>query len=992
MIRMIRTLGVLALTIIAISACSSGSDGVPPAAPSAQLDGTVTDAVIINGTLRVYAFDNGEQGALIAETLTDANGDFVFDSFTSPDRPIMIEVSSGRYTEEASGVSVDLIQGQVLRAYLFYQQGSEITVQVTPLTHLASCLADNKISNSINVNNAITEATSVFSGLTGVDILGTRPLDITDPNNANFEITDSLRYGTVLAAMSSFTAEVSIINGVTPHRFNQNTSIYATQILCQDIAADGIFNGLGYVNNGNSIGQLSLGSVPLDADTFRSNIAQHILSIISSDRNQTTLGIDDFILYANEVASSTDGIFGGAPATAVDQEGPVSTAVLAPDSYIKGIVDLDFDVTDPIGIQSVQFEVNGLLNSNAQIEQPILSINTTNYTDGVITITVVATDVLNNESRTDFQYVVDNSSPTVALTSPTLVNNRSYTAMGTYQAEGSPIASITVNGVNAAIDTTLNTWTADISLLSGENIVVVQITDTVGNSNSVEADIGVDLIFPTISPNETLVRFTTYQGQLNLCTSGQLTATSGIDNPVCLSTDNISLNGVALDGGLQNLGYILLGFSPTDPQGAGIFTDQDNLLVEYKYELNGTEIIPWSIAPRTVGGSNLFYYFPMVTEYLGNNWYQTTTEDIHKITIRATDEAGNSSDMVYQLRFDILVPEIITNTSITNEAIFTEPTFASRSAIDGQTVNIEYVLENPSNTSYYIYIDDDNNHAVTHDVESGIRENRARVMVSESWSSVNCGNETRWDDPACPGTEILPVNSVTYTAYHNNQNQTITPSAPNYSSYENVYTDNPTVSDMSSIPTITPLANYTCQPGDIRFTNSNDAWKSMATANGNTNFNVCRFFDDEDGGISAPFSALTSTVTQSIQMQNGYPRDNRSITSVNYTMYTESTEVFDNSIGQQILPVNGWYRVPENTNINIIKSVKTPVITHYNDVALASTTDYTQKQYDKSTTWNLDTNIHLTRAIDPGDVTLLASVTQYTETIGLGMQSYNVSR
>ena len=215
-----------------LSACGGGGgDGLPAEAPSAALDGTVTDAVITNGILRVFKFDDGQQGELIAETVTDGKGDFEIANFTSQDRPIVIEVSGGRYTEEASGVSVDLLDGQVLRAYLFYEQGSAITLQVTPFTHMASCLADYKTSTGVNVNNAITEATSVFSGLVGVDILGTKPLDITDPNNANFELTDNLRYGAVLAAISSFTAEVSEINGVTPHRFNQNSSIYATGVM-----------------------------------------------------------------------------------------------------------------------------------------------------------------------------------------------------------------------------------------------------------------------------------------------------------------------------------------------------------------------------------------------------------------------------------------------------------------------------------------------------------------------------------------------------------------------------------------------------------------------------------------------------------------------------------------------------------------------------------------------------------------------------------------
>ncbi len=649
---------VLLSALLLVACGGTNSDGVT-ARPieQAALKGTVTDAVITDGDLRVYALDNGVKGELLGETVTDSNGDFDIANFASKDRPIMIEVSGGRYTEEASGVNVELIPGQTLRAYLFYKQGSELDIQVTPLTHLSSCLADYKVKSGVNINNAITEATSVFSGLIGVDILGTKPLNITDPANANFELTDSLRYGTVLAAISSYTAEISQTNGVTPHRFNQNTSIYATQVLCQDIASDGVFNGQGYINNTNSVGQLALGSVQIDVDFLRTRTAQGILNIMSSDRNATSLPVGDFVLYANGIAGSTDGVFGGVATTPVDQDGPTVTAVLAPDSFLKGIVDLDFNVADPIGVKTVQFLVNDVPHSAGQVISPKMSINTTGYTDGLLKITVVATDILNNETRQDFSYVVDNTSPTVTLTSAKLVNAKAYAATGTYQEEGAPVTSITVNGVDAAIDTTAGTWSADITLLSGENQVTLGVLDGAGNTNSVEVPVDVDLIFPSVSPLGTSVRYTTFQGQMNLCNPGQLDPKSSISNPVCISTNNVSLNGTALSSSLDINGYVLLGFLPTDPQGAGVFTDLKDLVIEYKYELNGTEIISWTSAPKTIDvNSDAVYYFPMVTEYLGNNWYQTTANDVHSVTFRVTDKAGNSKTLTYELQFDVLVP------------------------------------------------------------------------------------------------------------------------------------------------------------------------------------------------------------------------------------------------------------------------------------------------------------------------------------------------
>lgn len=964
------------LSLLSISACSDNSGGLPPVAPGGVIDGTVTDAVIIGGTLRVYAFDNGVQGNLIAETITDNKGDFVLNGFTSIDRPVVIEVTGGRYTEEASGVSVNLIPGQVLRAYLFYEQGSDITVQVTSFTHLATCLADSKIRQGVNVNNAITESTSVFSGLIGVDILGTKPYDITDPNNANFEVTDNLRYGAVLAAISSYTAEVSVTNGVLPHRFNQNSSIYATQVMCQDISADGIFNGLGFINNGSSVGQLSLGSVSLDVETLRSMVAQHILSIMGSDRNETTLGVDAFVLYANEVASSTDAVFGGVPAQPVDNVGPVVTADLAPDNFLKDIVNLSFTVSDPIGVKTVQFTVNGIAHSAGQVANPVMAFNSTNYSDGVVGIGVIASDILNNESTTTFNYVIDNSSPIVALTSSLLVNNKNYTARGTFVEQGAPVTSIVVNGVNAVIDTSLSTWSADVVLLSGDNVVEIVIADSVGNTNTVEVSVGVDLIFPIITPGNTQARFTNFQGQLNLCDIRQLNQTSGKTNPVCISTDNVSLNGTALTGALDGQGYVLLGFSPTDPQGAGVFTSQDDIVVEYKYELNNIEVLGWGSAPIAEG--NLFYYFPMVTEYLGANWYQTTTNDVHKVTFRVTDNAGNSTEEFFEVRFDVLVPEMAITTTV-DDSLFTSTTFASRSNMDGSHVDVIYSFENTSNSSLLISLTDNQLHSVAHTYETGIRENSARVKVSELWSSAD-----------------KPVNSVTNYKYHINPWKTITPPTE-YSAYQPAFRDSPFLHELSGVPVIAQLADYTCHKSQF-FSFKTGTGKLGIYANGNASFAVCTFYEllDEDWvRYGAAQNFLTSSIQKTIEIEPGYPKNNVTTATIDYLVNTESMSVLNATLGQTILPVGGYYRVPPRTEISVIKKIRLPVLSRFYDNELADLgnfSSYSTKKLDKTTTWNIDTDLTIHRVIDTGDIQNVNNTTASVSSVGDGVFSRTIGR
>ena len=958
------------LSALALNGCGTTSnDGTPAPRPITQatLKGTATDAVITNGTLRVFALEDGIKGELLAETTTDGKGDFSIDDFASKDRPIVIEISDGRYTEEASGVSVELIPGQVMRAYLYYREGTAIDVQVTPLTHLSSCLADYKVSKGININNAITEATSVFSGMIGVDILGTKPLDITDPTNANFELTDGLRYGTVLAAISSLTADISETNGVTPHRFNQNSSIYATQVLCQDISSDGIFNGQGFINNTNSVGQLALGSVPIDVDFLRTRVAQHILNIMSSDRNATNLPVGDFVLYANGIAGSTDAVFGGVATTPVDQEGPVVTANLSPDSFLKGLVDLDFTVSDPIGVDTVQFLVNGAPHSVGQAIAPRMSLNTTDFTDGQITVTVVATDMLNNETRMDFNYVVDNSSPTVSLTSPVLTNSQSYTASGTYQEEGASVASITVNGTEAAIDTANRTWSATVSLVSGQNTLDLEVVDSAGNTGSFESRVDVDLIKPSLEPFKTLVTHTTFEGQLNLCTSGQLTPQSGNNSPVCISTDNVSLNGTALSGSIQNQGYILLGFSPSDPQGAGVFTDQADLTVEYRYEVNDQIQIDWTTAPKTVEGSDRFYYFPMVTEYLGDNWYQTTTADVHKVTFRATDKAGNFGELIYDVRFDVLIPAITATSTISNKSLFTNNDFSTRASVDGQLINVDYKIDNPSNTAYYISLNDAQNHSVDHVVESKIRKNRARIRTVTDWEVNYNYYLSTWRSSSTPES---------MTAYQKYDNTIVSKPDDVLTEFTNYSSDTIPVSE-------TDWVNVGCIDGITRKVGTTTKITSEPKF-------ICYAF-----ALGAALGGGHRERTREVaEIETGFPRNESTYISTTLNMPTEKISVFNDSIGQEIMPISSWYRIPPKTSIKIVKSIRTPSILHSTDseVAQADFSSYTAKKLDKSTSWTVDTDLDITRAIDPGSIDKLATVTKFTETIGEGLKTFTISR
>ena len=91
----------------------------------------------------------------------------------------------------------------------------------------------------------------------------------------------------------------------------------------------------------------------------------------------------------------------------------------------------------------------------------------------------------------------------------------------------------------------------------------------------------------------------------------------------------------------------------------------------------------------------------------------------------------------------------------------------------------------------------------------------------------------------------------------------------------------------------------------------------------------------------------------------------------------------------------GWYKVPANANVRIQKRVRTPSIQHYTDNELANQAtfrSYTSKNLDLRTTWNIDTDITVIRANDPGNTAYLSNVSTVTESAGNGVITQQITR
>ncbi len=272
------------------AAVTPGCNELPFAGPSGTgfaeqlleslVSGRAVDAKILGGSLTIYSYKNGGKGLQLAEPVITSEEDGSYElNLRAPRQPILIEVTGGHYFEEASGQRIDLAESDKLRAVAFHQPGVPLNVYVTPFTNMAAGLAEYKVNNGSIVENAIAEANSAITAIVGVDILGTDPKNITDDEYANQSLDDGLRYGFYIAAISSYTADQSVVNSFEPHENNNFTSIAFHDIAYRDILSDGQLDGVGQAVNSNNVVQLGMGITELNQNTYRTQLARHMIRI-----------------------------------------------------------------------------------------------------------------------------------------------------------------------------------------------------------------------------------------------------------------------------------------------------------------------------------------------------------------------------------------------------------------------------------------------------------------------------------------------------------------------------------------------------------------------------------------------------------------------------------------------------------------------------------------------------------------------------------------
>ncbi len=158
---------------------------------SSSISGVASLGLISGGTVTVYPLNgDGTTGDKLVTATTASDGTYKAD-IGSYRGNVLVEVTGGTYTDEATGQTVS--NTETLRAALAEVTGS-VSVAVTPMTEIAVLNAGTLTKDNID------KANSLVSTMIGVDIIKTMPADTSKASSS--ATVDETTYGLMLATIS----------------------------------------------------------------------------------------------------------------------------------------------------------------------------------------------------------------------------------------------------------------------------------------------------------------------------------------------------------------------------------------------------------------------------------------------------------------------------------------------------------------------------------------------------------------------------------------------------------------------------------------------------------------------------------------------------------------------------------------------------------------------------------------------------------------------
>ena len=125
-----------------------------------------------------------------------------------------------------------------------------------------------------------------------------------------------------------------------------------------------------------------------------------------------------------------------------------------------------------------------------------------------------------------------------------------------------------------------------------------------------------------------------------------------------------------------------------------------------------------------------------------------------------------------------------------------------------------------------------------------------------------------------------------------------------------------------------------------------------------------------------------------------YPRNTLSSFTEQESFNVADFSVINKTTSSEVIPVNGWYRIPAGHTVTINKRVQTPALTINDDQSVSdpqTVTTYDPLLYDKTITWSVNRELTI-RAIHDSGAENIFLMTPKEINAGEGAVVYSISR
>jgi len=732
------------LTLSLSAAILVGCGGAEPPPLKERPKGTVSvvgyDAELIKAKVSIFKTDDKLQktGDPVFVGSTDDFGRALSDELNLEDQYLLAEVGEeGYYFEEATGIKIDLVPGDVLTSIQFYKAGDELDFTASGFTHIATSYAQCLVSQyGENASNALGYAVSAFTALTSVDLFTTEPVNPSLLKATGLTLDKPLTYGILHSAVSKFMAMEAEAQSIEPHSSNYR-SIDFYKFAARDIAQDEncALDGVVQDSDGENI-TLGIGTYVFSEDTYRVKLGRAGLEFVRSDENKSAVTDLDFLPIANIISMAENSrLFNGVAPKPLDDDGPNIVLPYTDGQYFGSVIDYSFLLEDYSGVHEVELFLDGLsLGKRLNETEPVFNgINTGSYDDGEHAFKIVAIDNQYVQSELTHNVVFWNASPIVEMTSEQRTKELLYDLELTLTSP-IPVTAATVNGGSVNIEN--STITTAISVSPGINVIPVTATNSLGGLTETNVEVYVDRTVPSailLDPKASYNVHYSPDGNVNNSYLSPLDLSGGATDPLYMSDNTVALNGqAATNDNLINGKFAYIQISVSDDSGSQpleVITPRSEVEVTYSYYVNNAPVFEGhELTPNGEGSAASVYRLPFTEEYLVNDWFLTTPTDVHEVRVHLVDIPGNQKNYsyIFQVRYfpgNPLFDFAEIETRYNNYSLLTMPEADSKENV------FTYTFKNENDFPVKIALNDFGTTGILHKSKSGYKEHLAKKLT-----------------------------------------------------------------------------------------------------------------------------------------------------------------------------------------------------------------------------------------------------------------------